>query len=123
MLTVERDPETGLAALPENYIWRVFSDERYLTLMLVKVTTETKYRPKWLFFGREGYEIPVTTFVMEEFFDSQQIVSHARNKEAVANGLALLSEKMYRHWKSKQDQADLLRTFSGDYPPKNLNSV
>jgi hypothetical protein len=122
-LTVERDPETGLAALPEGYIWRVRSERRYLGLTLVRVMTETKYRAKWLFFGSEEYTETTEQQIRHDFFDTYDLASPVRTKERVAKRLAKLSATMYTEWRNQQDEFDMLESFSGDYPPKNLHSV
>lgn len=124
--TVELDPETGLAALPEGYIWRVVSNvsySNYLDIKLVRVDIETLTRPKWLFFGSEEYTVKTERVVMSDWFDVHRFIPARRTKENIAQGISELSEKMYREWKTKQDQFTLMRSLQGDYPPKNLNSV
>lgn len=123
--TVERDPETGLAALPEGYVWRVKTEHssRYLTLLLVRVITKTKYRAKWLFFGSEEYIETTEHQVREDYLDTHQWVTATRTKERIAEGLATLSATMYTAWSRQQDEWDMVRSFEGTYPPKNLNSV
>jgi hypothetical protein len=121
--TVERDPETGLAALPDGYLWRVHAEKRYLTLKLVRVSTETKYRAKWLFFGSEAYTERTEKVVKEEYYDSYQLISSRRTKDEISRGLAKLSDEMYTEWSAQQRVFDTLISLAGDYPPKNLNSV
>jgi len=121
--TVERDPETGLAALPEGYYWRVDAERRYLTLCLVKVTTKTKYRSKWLFFGSEEYIETTEKVVKNEYYDTFQLVSARRTRENIAHGLAKLSDEMFTEWNRQQQDWTITQSFAGSYPPKNLNSV
>ncbi len=120
-LTVERDPETGLALLPEGYIWRVVSTDRYLTLRLVSTWTQPLTRGMW--WWKEEYIKTHEKEVMEDYYDTHNLASSVRTKGSVAYGLANLSDNMFRAWTKKQDQWELMRSFGGDYPPKNLNSV
>lgn len=119
--TVERDPETGLALLPEGLIWKVSSTNRYLTLRLVRIVTTSHTRGIW--WWTEEYTKSVEDPVMEDYYDATQLAARARTKEALAAGLATLSDTMYTEWKRRQDQWDLMRSFDGSYPPKNVNSV
>lgn len=117
--TVERDPATGLALLPEGYIWRVASTNRYLTLKLVLVTTKTLTGGMWWW----KYEYPETSekVVEEAYYDTHFLAPKSRTKEAIADGLARLSDTMYKEYKDKQDQWGLMKSFWGDYPPKKLS--
>lgn len=119
--TVERDPETGLALLPEGLIWRVSGSDRYLTLRLVRLFNQTVTHGKW--WWKEEYIKISEDIVMEDYYDVHQLPMSVRTKESIAHGLAKLSDTMYRTWETKQKQWDLMRSFNGDYPPKNVNSV
>ena len=119
--TVVRDPETGLALLPEGYIWRVAASGRYLTVYLVQICTETVTQGKWWW----KYEYNTTTeeTLVEDYYDTHHLATPVRTKENIAHGLAKLSDTMYRTWEMKQKQRNLMDSFSGDYPPKSLNTV
>jgi hypothetical protein len=117
----ELDPETGLALLPEGYIWRVEASNRYLELRLVQITTKTLSRPKWLFFGSEEYTETTESILMEDFFDTHNLLHSTRTKENIAYHLAQLSKKIFKKWQEEQAKWDLMRSFRGDYPPKKLS--
>jgi hypothetical protein len=55
------------------------------------------------------------------YYDTHFLAPKSRTKEAIADGLARLSDTVYKEYKDKQDQWGLMKSFWGDYPPKKLS--
>ncbi len=120
--TVELDPETGFPALPKGYIWRVKSSDGFLTLQLVAVSERVAYYRKWIFW-KEEYTHTGESIVEETYLNIHQFAPNSRTGYKVREGLVNLAKGLHTQLIRKQEQRELLESFAGDYPPKNLNSL